>query len=100
MLKSKPKIAPDKQIETFWTTKEELILAWTSILRPITEYAVPLWHSGLSEGDSFKIELLQKKALCIILGTLYIDNRRYYKFNGEHLSYHDALKKTQFDHPE
>ena len=35
----------------------------------------------------------KKKALCIILGTVYIDNRRHYKFNGEHLSYHDALKK-------
>ena len=31
--------------------------------------------------------------MCIILGTVYIDNRGYYKFNGEHLSYHDALKK-------
>ena len=31
------------------------------MLRPITEYAVPLWHPGLTDGDSNKIEFLQKK---------------------------------------
>ena len=81
------------KLKHFGLQKEELIVAWISILRPITEYAVPLWHSGLSEGDSYKIELLQKKALCIILGTVYIDNRRYYKLNNEHLTYQDALEK-------
>ena len=33
------------------------------MLRPITEYAVPLWHPGLTDGDKNKIEFLQKKAL-------------------------------------
>ena len=51
------------KLKHFGLQKEELILAWTSMLRPITEYAVPLWHSGLSEGDSYKIESF-KKRLC------------------------------------
>ena len=33
------------------------------MLRPITEYAVPLWHPGLTDGDSNKIEFLQKKSI-------------------------------------
>ena len=81
------------KLKHFGLQKEELITAWRSIIRPITEYAVPLWHSGLTEGDSYRIELLQKKALSFILGTVYIDNKRYYKLNNEHLRYEDALQK-------
>ena len=81
------------KLKSYGLQKEELITAWISILRPVTEYAVPLWHSGLSEGDSYKIEFLQKKALCIILGTVYVDHRRYYKLNNDLLSYENALQK-------
>ena len=49
--------------------KTELLLnAWKVLLRPITEYAAPLWHSGLSKSDNNKLESLQKKAVGIILG--------------------------------
>ena len=82
------------KLKHFGLQKEELLTAWISILRPITEYAVPLWHSGLSEGDSNRIELLQKKALSIILGTRYIDNKRYFKLNDKLLSYVDTLQKV------
>ena len=50
-----------RKLKQFGLQKEELITAWRSIVRPVTEYAVPLWHSGLTEGDSNKIEMLQKK---------------------------------------
>ena len=69
-----------------------LVTAWRSILRPVAEYDVPLWHSGLTECDSGKIEMLQKKALGIILGTVYIDNKRYYKLDNKHVSYIEALQ--------
>ena len=82
------------KLKHFGFTIEELIIAWSSILRPITEYAAPLWHSGLTEGDGYRIELLQKKALSIILGTVYVDNKRYYKLNNELLSYTDTLQKV------
>ena len=72
--------------------RAELVTAWRSMLRPITEYAVPLWHSGLTECDSSKIEMLQKKALGTILGTVYVDNKRYYKLENEHVTYLDALQ--------
>ena len=40
---------------------KELITVWVSVLRPISEYAAPLWHSGLTEKDTSKLEMLQKK---------------------------------------
>ena len=77
----------------FGFTRYELLIAWTTILRPLTEYAAPLWHSGLSETDRKKIETLQKKALGIIVGIKYIDNKRYYMVNNEPLSYENALNE-------
>ena len=63
------------------------------MIRPITEYAAPLWHSGLIESDCKKIEKLPKKALGIILGVTYIDYKRYYKFNNQVLSYGNVIRK-------
>ena len=63
-----------------------------SILRPITEYAAPLWHSGLTECDVSRIEMLQKKVLAIILGTVYVNNKRHYKINNKLYSYDNALQ--------
>ena len=53
------------------------------MVRPITEYAAPLWHSGLSDTDIKRIEDLQKTALGMILGTVYIEHKRYYKFGNK-----------------
>ena len=72
--------------------KTELLLStWKVLLRPITEYAAPLWHSGLSESDITKLESLQKKAVGMILGTIYLDHKRYYRVNGNPVSYKSAL---------
>ena len=80
------------KLKHFGLEKEELITAWKSILRPITEYAVPLWHSGLSENDSDRIEMLQKRVLSVILGLDYINFKKYYKVNDFLVSYEDALE--------
>ena len=82
-----------RRLKHFGLQKDELTKAWTSMLRPITEYAVPLWHPGLTDGDKNKIEFLQKKALGIILGCVYIDNKRYYNLNNNIVSYEHALQK-------
>ena len=44
----------------FGFQKYELVTAWCAIIRPLVEYAAPLWHSGLTETDSKKLEVLQK----------------------------------------
>ena len=73
------------------SSEGELLTAWKTIIRPIVEYAVPLWHSGLTDADSNKIEALQKRALGLILGTVYEDYKRYYRVNGKAVSYENAL---------
>ena len=81
------------KLKQFGLLIEELIKVWKTILRPITEYAAPLWHPGLTDADSKKIETLQKKVVGMILGTLYIENRRYYKVDGFATTYEDTLQK-------
>ena len=80
------------KLKQFGFQTKELINAWTSILRPNAEYAAPLWHSGLSVFDTNRLERLQKIVLGIILGTTYIDCKKYYKFDNKHYSYDEALK--------
>ena len=63
-----------------------------SVLRPIAEYAAPLWHSGLTDKDTRKLEMLQKKVLAIILGTVYIDNRKHYRVNENICTYEETLQ--------
>ena len=80
-------------LKQFGFTREELVIAWTTIIRPVTEYAAPLWHSGLTDSDIYKLERLQKRALGIILGVTYLENKRYYRFNYQLLSYECVLEK-------
>ena len=79
------------KLKQFGLTKEELLTAWNVMLRPITEYAAPLWHSGITAAESNKLENLQKRAIGFILGTKYKDHKRFYKVNGEEKNYEEAL---------
>ena len=81
------------KLKQFGFQREELVHAWITNIRPLTEYAAPLWHSGLTKSDTKALEDLQKKALGIIIGTQYIDNRRYYKINKSAVPYEEALSK-------
>ena len=80
------------KLKQFGVGTDQLLTEWKVLIRPITEYAAPLWHSGLSASDINLLESLQKKALGLILGTIYIDHKRYYNINGQPVSYEDALK--------
>ena len=81
------------KLKKYGLTVEELIVIWMTILRPLTEYVAPVWHSGLTKGDSQLLESMQKWALGIILGVKYKDNRRLYKFNNGTLRYEEVLEK-------
>ena len=85
------------KLKQFGVKLDKLLTVWKVLLRPITEYTAPLWHSGLSACDSKILERLQKKALGLILGTTYVDNKRYYKVKGEAVPYEVAL--TNLDLP-
>ena len=79
------------KLRQFGFKREERLKTWNALIRPITEYAAPLWHSGLLECDNRLLENLQKKALGLIFGTTYIDHRRHYRINGKPVSYELAL---------
>ena len=40
------------------------------MIRPILEHACPVWHAGLTEGESDIIEKIQKRALKIIYSDI------------------------------
>ena len=62
----------------------ELLDVYTKQVRPILEYAAPVWHPNLTRTESDSIERVQKAALRIVL------QRRY-------LSYKIALNDVQMD---
>ena len=81
------------KLKYFGLTINELASFWKTVLRPLTEYASPLWHSGLTQFDANELESLQKKALGMICGVKYIDMKRYYKINNKLAGYEEALKE-------
>ena len=70
------------KLKSFRANRDDLLRVWVSYLRPICEYAAPLWHSSITVADSSKIERIQKRALRIILG-------------GDYTSYNDALENLK-----
>ena len=79
------------KLKSFGATRDDLVTAWTSILRPCAEYASPVWHSGLTECDNLNLEKLQKSVLAIILSKVYVDHKPYYKLDDKLLTYEEAL---------
>ena len=67
------------------------------MLRPSAEYAAPLWHSCLTACDAKKLEKLQKTALAIILGKVYINYKPYYNIENKLLNYNETLCVLNLD---
>jgi len=55
-----------KQLKRSGVPVEDLLCFYTSVIRPVLEYACPVWHSSLTTGQSELLESLQKRALKII----------------------------------
>jgi len=49
---------------------------YISVVRPILEYACPVWHTGLTAAQSDTLESVQKRAMRIIYSD---DNSSDYK---------------------
>ena len=52
-------------------TTDQLITVYQTCVRSTLEFAAPVFHSGLTKDQSSQIEVVQKKALAIILGRTY-----------------------------
>ncbi|KAI8512044.1 hypothetical protein Bbelb_111440 [Branchiostoma belcheri] len=60
-----------RKLKHFHISSEDLVTVYMSYIRPVLEYAAPVWHSGLTTELSNKIEKIQRRAVRIIMGTKY-----------------------------
>ena len=67
-----------KQLKRAGCAEGDLIIMYfyTSVVRPILEYACPVWHTGLTAAQSDALESVQKRAMRIIYSD---DNSGDYK---------------------
>jgi len=57
-----------KQLNRAGAPIRDLLHFYTAIVQPVLEYACPVWHSGLTAGQSKAVENIQKRAIRIIYG--------------------------------
>ena len=60
-----------RRLKKFGASTTDLLDVYYKQIRSILEYAVPVWHPGLTGEDRLDIERVQKSALSIILGQNY-----------------------------
>jgi len=55
-----------KQLKRAGAGTDDLLCFYCSVIRPVLEYACPVWHSSLTAALSRALESLQKRAMNII----------------------------------
>ena len=70
------------RLKRFGVPVKDLLSVYGSYVRPVIEYATPVWHGCLTIEQSNRLELIQKRALRIIIGT------------NNYTSYTEALELT------
>ena len=79
------------KLKGFGIPPEGIITAWKVLIRPITEYAAPLWHSGLSVDDSKKLESLLEKIIGLAYGIIFKDYQKLLNINGTAMNYDQSV---------
>jgi len=64
-----------KQLKLAGVPIRDLLHLYNAIVRPVLEYACPVWHSGLTAGQCNAIENTQKRDIPVI----YVDSDGDYK---------------------
>ena len=62
-----------RRLLKFNLTRSEMFDVYIKEIRSILEFAVPVWHSGLTRKQSIAIERIQKLALKIVLQEDYLN---------------------------
>ena len=62
-----------KQLKRAGLSADDLLRFYITAVRPILEYGCVVWHHGLTQAQSDRLESLQKRALRIIFDNLVID---------------------------
>ena len=50
-------------------TSDDLLYYYKSVIRPVTEYACAVWHSGITVEQRDQLEAIQRRAVQIIFGN-------------------------------
>ena len=58
-------------LKRFKGSAHDLTAVYQMYIRPVLEYASPLWHSSLTQCQIEQLELIQKRACQIVLGSEY-----------------------------
>ena len=61
-----------RKLKYHFLSTSDLILIYTSFVRPTVEYATPVWSSGITKQQCNTIERIQKRACRIALGPDYV----------------------------
>ena len=62
------------QLKRAGISQSDLVTVYLSVVRPVLEYACPVWHTNLQQYLSDNIETIQKRALrCIFGGASYAE---------------------------
>ena len=76
-------------------SKHDIIAVYTSIVRSVLEYACELWHPGLTNDQTLRIERIQKRALRIVYPDLqYGDSLTESNLQSLATRHEKACKKT------
>lgn len=68
------------QLKRVGISQNDLVTIYVSVVRPVLEYACPVWHTNLPQYLSDSIEMIQKRALkCIFPATSYAEILTYVK---------------------
>ena len=72
MSKARKRVYMIYQLKRAGINQNDLIRIYVSVIRPVVEYACPLWHTNLPKYLSDNIEIIQKRCLkTIFLGYQY-----------------------------
>ena len=58
-----------KFLERSSLSREDLLYFYSSVIRPVLEYACPAWHTSLTKQQTGQIESIQKRAFRIIFNS-------------------------------
>jgi len=55
-----------KQLKRAGAGRDDLMCFYTSVIRPVLEYACPAWHSSLTAAQAKSLESMQRRAMRVI----------------------------------
>lgn len=82
-----------KQLKRAGLSTDDLRCFYTTVVRPVLEYACVVWHHGLTRAQCDQLEALQKRAIRIIYGPIVVSmpyNSALYFSNLDALGYRRA----------